>query len=102
MSIEERLAALERDNTETKRRLDELDGSFQFVVGQLRNIQTYMHTRFDAIDARFDAVDARFDRLDERLDDSFSAMSERFYQIDARLEVLPRAIAETITGDKPK
>lgn len=62
-SIEERLAALERDNAETKRRLGELDGSFQFITGQLKSIQAYMHDRFDAIDARFDRLEAKVDTL---------------------------------------
>ena len=99
MSIEERIAALERDNLEIKRQLSGLAGSFQFIAGQLHDIQAYMQARFDTIDARFDKVDARFDHLDERLDDSFSAVSKRFYQIDARLDALPRIIAELITKE---
>jgi hypothetical protein len=50
-TIEERLAALERDNIETKRKLGELEGSFQFISSQLSGIQTYMPGRFDQIDA---------------------------------------------------
>ena len=97
MSIEERLAALERDNLETKRQLSGLAGSFQFIAGQLQDSQAYMHARFDAIDARFNKVDARLDGIDHRLD----GIDRRFDRVDSRLDALPRVLAEIIK-DKRK
>ena len=82
MEIEERIAALERDNTENKRKLAVLEGSFQFIVGQLRDIQVHMLERFDAIDARFHRMANRFDR------------------IDATLEAMPRALLEAMKDER--
>ena len=84
-TIEERLALLEREHTELKVRVATLDGSFQFVTGQLRDLQTYMHDRFVQVDRRFDQVDKRFDQVDQRFD-----------RIENELKALPRAIAEII------
>jgi chromosome segregation ATPase len=88
-TIEERLAALERDNVENKRKLGELDGSFQFVTGQLKNIQTYMHNEFAAVHARLEKIDGRLDGVDAKLN-----------KIDANLEALPRALAELMREGK--
>jgi hypothetical protein len=63
-------------------RLSQLEGRFEFVSGQLRDIQLYMHSRFDEIDARFDAVDARFDAIDAR----FDAVDARFDAMDAKID----------------
>ncbi len=56
ITIEARLAALERENLDFKRRLAMLEGQFEFIVGQLRTLQIYMHDRFEQVDARFDQV----------------------------------------------
>ena len=57
-TVEERLTVLERDNVEIKRRLATNEGQFEFVVGQLRDMQTYMHAKFEEIDGRFDRLEA--------------------------------------------
>lgn len=56
-SLEERLDRLERENTEIQRRLATVEGQFEFISGQLRTIQTYMHGKFEQVDARFDRVE---------------------------------------------
>ena len=91
-TIEERLTLLEREHTEIKERVATLDGSFQFVSGQLRNLQTYMHDRFDKVDARFDKVDARLDRIEADVRELKSDVRD----IKSELKALPRAIAEII------
>ena len=57
-TIEERLSALERENVDIKLRLSTVEGQFEFISGQLRDMQVYMHAKFAQIDQRFDRVEA--------------------------------------------
>lgn len=50
-TIEQRLALLERDNAETKLEIATIKGQFEFISGQLRDVQRYMHNRFGQIEA---------------------------------------------------
>jgi hypothetical protein len=66
---------LEKELKDLKRRVDlaetplpRLEGRFEFIPGQLGDMQLYMHNRFEEIDARFDAVDVKFDAVDARFD----------------------------------
>src|SRR5262245_14915026 len=66
---------VEAEIRDLKRRVGELEGSFSFPSGQLRdvhrsvlNFQEETNGRFDRVDARFDRVDPRFDGVDARLD----------------------------------
>jgi hypothetical protein len=68
MDVEKELKELRRRVDLAETRLSQLEGRFEFVSGQLRDIQLYMHSRFDEIDGRFDAVDARFDAVDAKVD----------------------------------
>ena len=84
-TIEEPVAQLEREHTELKERVATLDGSFQFVSGQLRNMQTYMHDRFDQVG----------DQLAE-LRTGLAEVRTDVRDIKSELKALPRAIAEII------
>jgi hypothetical protein len=44
-------------------RLSQLEGRFEFVSGQLRDMQLYMHARFEDVDTRFDKLEAKVDGL---------------------------------------
>lgn len=89
---------------EIKRRLDmaetkiaQLDGSFQFVTGQLRDIQSYMHARFGEVDKRFDQVEGRLDRVEgrlDRIDGRLDRIEGRLGRIEGTVDALPRVIAE--------
>lgn len=81
-TIEDRLAALEKENTEIKRRLSAVEGQFEYISGQLRDVQLYMHARFEQIDKKFEQIDKRFEQIDRR-----------FEQIDRRFEKVDRDIA---------
>ncbi len=81
MSVE-----LQNEVRELRRRFDlaemplsQLEGRFEFISGQLRDVQLYMHARFEDIDCRFEQIDKRFDLL------------------DAKVDALPRIIAELIS-----
>jgi len=88
MSVE----ALAKEVADLKRRLDLAEtrlsqhaGQFEFISGQLRDIQIYMHTRFEELDKKLAAHDRRFDDVDRRLD-----------RVDQKLDALPRVLAEMI------
>jgi chromosome segregation ATPase len=97
---------LEKEVRELKRRLDlaemrlsQLEGSFAFISGQPRDIQLYMHRKFDEIDAkltghdqRFDALDARFDKLDTDI----AGLTRSLFDLTGQVEALPRALAEML------
>lgn len=56
-----------------------LDGRFEFITGQLRDVRLYMHARFADIDTRLDKIDTRLDNIESKVD------------------ALPRVIAELIS-----
>lgn len=66
---------VEAEIRDLKRRFGELEGSFMFLTGQVREVhrsllsfQQETNARFDRVDARLDRVDARFDGVDARFD----------------------------------
>jgi tetrahydromethanopterin S-methyltransferase subunit G len=78
------------DLAETK--LAQQAGQFEFISGQLRDVQLYMHARFSDVDQRFDRIDARFDRMDAR----FDRMDARLDKMDSKIDALPRVLAEML------
>ena len=88
MSIE----TLTREVAELRRRMDaaevrlsEVAGQFEFISGQLREVQRFNLARFDTIDDRLNKLDAKVDTLDAKVD-----------ALDAKVDALPRVIAEMI------
>ena len=71
------------DLAETK--LSQHSGQFEFISGQLRDIQLYIHARFADLDERHDQIDKRFDGSDARL-----------ASIEGKVDALPRVLAELI------
>jgi hypothetical protein len=107
---------VESEIRDLKRRVGELEGSFGFLTGQVRDVHRSLLSfqeettgRFDGVDARFDGVDARFDRVDARfdgLDARLGGVDARFDSVDNRLEhveqgidELPRALAEVVRAE---
>ena len=91
---------LEKEVRDLKRRLDLAEtrlsqqaGQFEFITGQLRDVQLYIHARFDDIDKRFDEVDRRFEQVDKR----FDRLEAKVDALDAKVDALPRVIAELLT-----
>ena len=93
------MADLQEEVRDLKRRLDlaetrliRLEGSFEFVSGQLRDMQLYMHAQFEAIDKRFDRLEARFGKLEAKVD----GLDTRFNVLEAKVDAMPRAILEGV------
>ncbi len=57
MDLEKRVTRLEQEFAELK-------GSFQWIAGQLADVQKFMHAHFEKVDERFDRVDKRFDGVE--------------------------------------
>ena len=82
----------DKEIRDIKRRLDLAEsklsqqaGQFEFISGQLRDIQLYIHARFADMDDRHDALEKRFDKNDARL-----------ASIEGKVDALPRVIVELI------
>lgn len=89
MDIEKEITELKRRADMTDTRLARAEGQFEFVSGQLRDMQLYMHNRFGAIDDQFDTINDRFNSIDNRLskiDNRFDAMERRFVAMESRFD----------------
>lgn len=73
-------------------------GQFEFIITQLRDVQLYLHARFEDIDQRFAAIDQKLKEHDKR----FDGIDRRLDTIDARLEALPRVLAELLSKRRPR
>lgn len=92
MDVDKEIRDLKRRLDLAETRLSQMDGRFEFIPGQLRDIQLYMHARFGDIDGRLDKVEGRFDKIDGRLD----KFDSRLDTMDTKIDALPRAVAELI------
>jgi len=63
-------------------RLSQIEGRFEFVSGQLRDIQLYQHSKFAEIDNRLEGVEGRLERVEGRLE----KVEGRLEKVEGRLE----------------
>ena len=83
----------------TETRVTQLEGRFEFVSSQLRDIQLYMHAKFGDMETKFGDVEIRFDRIETRLDRVESRLDriETGQQaMTAQIDALPRVLAEML------
>lgn len=78
------MADLQGEVSELKRRLDraetrlsQLEGKFEFISIQLRDIQIYMHGQFEQIDARFDKVEHTLERMPQLVAETVTEILRR-------------------------
>ena len=76
----------------TETRVTQLEGRFEFVVGQLRDIQLYMHAKFGDMEQRFDRIENRLDRLETGQTD----IKRELFTMNAKIDALPRVLAELL------
>lgn len=95
--------ALQSEVRDLKRRLDltetrvtQMEGRFEFVAGQLRDIQLYMHAKFADLEKRDDRLEQKVDRLEQKVDTLARDMNARFAAMDAKFDALPRVLAEML------
>ena len=82
MDLAERIAMLETKLAKLDERVISLEGQFDFISRQLRDLQMFVHTKFEQVDRRLDTIDGRLDR------------------IEVTLKEMPRAIIEAIRENK--
>ena len=83
----------------TETRVTQLEGRFEFVSGQLRDIQLYLHAKFGDVEvrlgdveARLDGFDMRFNNVEKRLDRN----ENNQLAMQASVDALPRVLAEML------
>jgi len=66
---------VEAEIRDLKRRVSEIEGSFGFLIQQVRGVhkdllsfQAKVEQRFEKVDGRFEKIEGRLDRADGRLD----------------------------------
>jgi hypothetical protein len=86
---------VESEIRDLKRRVGEIEGTYGFLSGQVREVhravlgfQEQSNERFDTLEGRMDGIDGRMDRFDGRMG--------RFEQ---QLDALPRALAEIVRAE---
>ncbi len=89
IDVEKEIAELKRrvDLTETRR--SQADGRFEFISGQLRDIQLYMHAKFNDQEQRLDSIERKIETMDRKIE-----------TMDQKIDALPRVIAELIAGNR--
>ena len=92
MDYEKEIRELKRraDLTETK--LSQQAGRFEFISGQLRDIQPYLHARFSDLDEKISEMDSRSTGVDKKID----TLDRKVDVLDRKVDALPRVIAELI------
>ena len=86
---------VEGEIRDLKRRVGELEGSFGFLSGQLRDVHRSLLGFQDETNERLDRVDGRLDRVDGRLD----RVEGRLGLIEQKVDELPRALAEVVRAE---
>ena len=78
-----------------KRRVGEIEGTYGFLSGQLRDVHRAVLGFQEQTNDRFDDLDGRTERFDGRMD-RFEGRMDRFEQA---LDALPRALAEIVRAE---
>ena len=76
----------------TETRVTQMEGRFEFVSGQLRDIQLYMHAKFGDMEGRLGVIENSISELkvaQARTDSKVDALSAKVY-------ALPRVLAEML------
>ena len=107
MDYESEIQMLKQRVDRAETAINGLNGSFEFVSMQLRDMQKFMRVKFDQIDTQFDRLDTRFDRLDKRFDrlegrsdqtdGRLGRLEGRLDTLESKVDALPRVIADLIS-----
>jgi uncharacterized coiled-coil protein SlyX len=109
-------AKLEERVTSLERRMSELEGQVGFLLPTVRQIHLDLLGFKGDVDARFDRMDAKFthkfDTLDAKFTHKFDTLDAKFdglatevgrlgaqvNRLDAKVDAMPRAVAEIVAG----
>jgi outer membrane murein-binding lipoprotein Lpp len=76
----------------TETRVTQMEGRFEFVSGQLRDIQLYMHAKFGDVESSISELKVAQARTDSKVD----ALSGKVDGLNAKIDALPRVLAEML------
>jgi hypothetical protein len=79
---------LEAEIRDLKRRVGEIEGTYGFLSGQLRDVHRSVLGFQEQTNDRFDGLDGRMDGLDSRMG-----------RVEQALDALPRALAEIVRAE---
>jgi hypothetical protein len=78
---------VEKEIADLKRRVAELEGSFGYISGQLREVQLFLHNN----------VDARLTSLEGKVETGFARMDTRFDALETKLPgIVAGAVGEAL------
>ena len=89
-------ATLEERVTSLERRMSELEGQVGYLIPLVRQVHLDLLGFKEDVDERFNAVDARFDRLETKVDRMDAKFTQRFGSLEAKVDAMPRAVAEIV------
>lgn len=70
-------------------RIAQQAGTFEFITGQLRDVQLYLHAKFADLESQLGQQRAQTDEFKTQ-------MNQQFAGLKAQMDTLPRIIAEMI------
>jgi chromosome segregation ATPase len=76
----------------TESRVTQMEGRFEFVVGQLRDIQLYMHAKFGDIEDTLSEIKNSQSEMKREQ----SEMKREQSSMNAKIDALPRVLAEML------
>jgi chaperonin cofactor prefoldin len=98
-------ATLEQRVTSLERRMSEMEGQLGFLLPTSRQVHLDLLGFKEDVDARFTKVDARFtslenkvDSLENKVDRMDAKFTRKFSELDAKVDAMPRAVAEIVAG----
>ena len=97
------LEALTKEVADLNRRLEIAEtkltqqaGQFEFITGQLRDVQLYVHARFDDIDKELAAIKCEM-ATKAGLSATKAEMKAGFAEMNDKIDALPRVMADLLT-----
>ena len=73
----------------TEARVTQMEGRFEFVSGQLRDIQLYMHAKFGDMEGALAEVKSEIRMINVKID-------AQTRELNAKIDALPRVLAEML------
>lgn len=88
---------VEKEITDLKRRVAELEGSFAYITGQLREVQLFLHNN---VDARLTTIEGKVEAGFSEMRDGFTKAGKRSDKIEADVgglrEDLPGIVTDAV------
>jgi chaperonin cofactor prefoldin len=83
----------------TETRVTQMEGRFEFVSGQLRDIQLYMHAKFGDIEGTLTGIKTDVAGLkvaQSKTDAKVDTLNGKVDSLNAKVDALPRVLAEML------